>query len=226
MEISNKTLAWLVVAAIVVSIFGTTLSLMNMTGTNPAGYATSNTTGEARVDVSTAVVLRFVSNANTTNFGSGQIDTSGGYSTCNLMTNTSAGTLVSVGCTGFNATPGALILENVGTSNLNVTLNFSKNESDFLPTSGGRGGMYAKFTVGNGTNAPDAGCKAIYAPNISVWQGWVDLPAVAGTVVNICGNLTWGSTANKILIGLNISVNGNITAVPQTITVYAQGTSI
>ena len=224
MEISNKTLAWLVVAAIVVSIFGTTLSIMNISGRGPAGYLTSNDTGQASVTVSQAVVLRFVAGNNTVAFGSGAINTSGGYTLCNLMINNSAGTGGTlVGCNGFTTSPGALMLENVGTSNLNVTLNFSKNDTDFLPATGGRSGIYFKYTVGNGTDGK-GGCKG-GTQNATVWGGWTDV-GVPNTTVNVCGNLSWITNANRLLIGLNISVNPNITTALQTVTILAQGTGI
>ncbi len=225
MEISNKTLAWLVIAAIVVSIFGTTLSLINFTGENSAGYATSNTTGEAKVLVSSSVVLRFSPTANSTDFGSGQINTAGGYSSCVLginTTNTVAPT-ASAGCIGFATTTTGLILENVGTTNLNVTLNFSSNETDFLRTNSltGNGSRWLRYTVFNTT--ANGGC---YWPNASMWGVWFDV-GVPNTTTVICQNLTTSGSGNyRMLIGLNISMNENITNTQKTLTIRAQGTDI
>ena len=134
MEISNKMLAWFVVAAVVVSIFGTVISLNKLNKTNSlTGFATSNTTGTANVAITTQTVLRFVISA--VDFGSGQINTSGGYYNCTMGINDSnPGTIIkSAGCIGFNTTVGSTFqLQNAGTTYLNVTLNFSKNAADFI----------------------------------------------------------------------------------------------
>ena len=79
------------------------MSVLNLSGKSTTGYATSNTTGEARVDVSQAVVLRFATGYNATNFGSGSINTTGLIYTCNMAVNGTAGSMVMTnGCIGFN----------------------------------------------------------------------------------------------------------------------------
>jgi len=228
MEISNKTLAWLVVAAIVVSIFGTTLSVINMSSVNPTGYATTNDTGLAAVLVSTSVVLRFqqIPAYNSTDFGTGQINTSGGYASCNMAVNDTTGTGIKKtgGCIGFSTTATALVIENVGTSNLNVTLNFSANDTSFLLTKPGTGNAsrWLKYTVYNTT--ANGGC--INSAGISSWGVWTDVPA-PNTTILACGNLTTQGTGNyRILIGLNVSINENITNTQKYLTIRAQGTDI
>ncbi|MGV8087426.1 MAG: hypothetical protein ACP5N1_07375, partial [Candidatus Woesearchaeota archaeon] len=125
MEISNRTLAWLVIAAIVVSVFGTTLSLQKLSRSSLAsGYVTSNATGTAAVEVSQSVVLRYT--VSSVDFGSGSVNSSLGFNNCTLSINgTGSTTIHRVGCEGFNSTNtgGTFNLENAGTSYLNVTLN-------------------------------------------------------------------------------------------------------
>jgi hypothetical protein len=223
MEISNKTLAWLVVAAIVVSIFGTTISLWNLNNEeNFAGRLTTNDTGLASVTVSQSVVLRFAVNA--TNFGTGSINTSGGRYQCNMIinatTNNPAITKDS-GCLNFNANTGALILENVGTSFLNVTLNFSANASGFgiVNSSGGDSiGLTAlQFAVSNNESGSCTGTLNN--------RSWSVVPGIP-TPQNICTNLSWTVATNSLLIGINVTITENASQGAKSLTFYAQGTNI
>jgi hypothetical protein len=137
-----------------------------------------------------------------------------------INTSTSTAIVKTAGCLNFNTNAAGLVLENVGTSNLNVTLNFSKNDTDFLQTNPdtGNGSRWFKYTVWNGTGG---GCRS---PNATMWGVWYDV-GVPNTTVNVCGNLTW-TNGNKLLIGLNISVNENLTTTAKTVIIRAQGTSI
>ena len=70
MEISNKTLALLLVAAIVVSIGGTLISLNNV-NQGITGHVTSNATGTTSVNVGAVTTLRF--DISSVDFGAGSV---------------------------------------------------------------------------------------------------------------------------------------------------------
>ena len=221
MEISNKALAWLVVAAIVVSIFGTTISLWNLNNKENllAGNLLTNDTGLAQVTVSQSVVLRFAINA--TNFGTGSINSSGGYSSCNLAISgqTSPATIVKTGCNNFNPTTAILVLENAGTSFLNVTLNVSGNATNFTGNLPGDAIGLAAFQF-NVSNNETGSCVGTLNN-----QTWSTVPGVP-TPQNICTNLSWTGTTNSLVIGLNVTITNNASQGAKSVTFFAQGTNI
>jgi hypothetical protein len=216
MEISNKTLAWFVIGAIVISLAGSMFSLTN--SRSITGYAigdTSNTSGEARVDVSQSVTLRYAAGRNSTNFGAGEINTSGSFNNCTLAVDDST-TVYKTGCVGFaNTNEGPLILENAGTSYLSVTLNFTSNASTFI---GGNDTVRSlKFKV-----ADQEGSSCITGLSPTTWTE-IGTP---NTTVAVCSNLSWISETNSIRIGLNMTIPTDTPSGERSITIIAQGTSI
>jgi len=209
MEISNKTLAWFVIGAVVVSLAGT---LASFKGTM-TGYVASNDTGLASVNVAQSVILRFA--INSTNFGSGSIDSGSGYTECNLSINGSSN-IASSGCVGFNSVnPGgadAFVLENAGTSYLNVTINFTGNASTFI------GGTNAKLQYAVSNNESNS-CQTLY--NI----GWTDVGAPNQSTL-ICYNMSHVTTQNTIRIGMKMSIPTDALSGSRSITLLAQGTSL
>lgn len=211
MEISNKTLAWFVIGAIVVSLTG---SLVSMRSTSITGYVTSNTSGEAKVDVSQSVVLRYVTNS--TNFGSGTIDTENSATNCTLAIDTDT-TVIKAGCNGFaNTNEGPLTLENVGTSYLSVTLNFSDNASTFI--GGNQSVAKLQFKVANNESNS---CTPGGIPFLT----WTEVGTPNSTVV-ACTNLSWNPSANSLRVGLNMTIPTDTISGQKTLTNVAQGTAI
>jgi hypothetical protein len=218
MEISNKMLAWLVVAAIAVSIFGTIISLNKLNqSTGLTGFATSNTTGTATVDISSQTVLRFVVTG--VDFGTGQINTTSGYNNCTMSINDSTtGTITrSAGCIGFNAaapTGSTFTLQNAGTTYLNVTMNFSNNASTFI------GGVSVnpslKFQMAENSSSATS---CIYAGGVSN-KAWTEV--TIGTVYNICQNLSFNQN-NTLMMGVSVVIPSDASG-NKAVTILAQGT--
>jgi hypothetical protein len=215
MEISNKTLAWFVIGAVVVSLTGSLFSLTNSNGIT--GYATSNTTGSAAVDVSQSVILRFA--INSTDFGAGSIDSGSGANNCTLSINGSA-TIYKSGCTGFaNTNTGgndAFILENAGTSFLSVTINFTGNATTFI--GGNQSVARLKFAVSENESTSCAGGTISNG-------GWTEVQA-PNTFVPTCSNLSYADDRDSLRIGLNLSIPIDANSGARTITVLAQGTNL
>ena len=121
-EISNKSLATLLVAAIVVSLAGTLISLNKIGSSSPvisiseglAGRAT--TTGTASIEITQTIEVN--ASRNTVNFGTGVVMSQ--YSNCTLTSNQDNATNL---CSTFDApgTNNGFILENTGNTRINVT---------------------------------------------------------------------------------------------------------
>jgi len=211
MDISNKTLVWLVVATIAVSAFGTLLTVQNLGQRGLAGYATSNVTGNASVTIASSTVLRFA--VSSLNFGSGSVNTSGGATNCTLMSNgTTAVSKVTAGnCVGFTTTgnPG-LILENAGNTFMNVTVNFSAGASTFP---GGTGGAFLYIFGSNETGSCRGPTNAT-----SIWANVPTTPTL------ICTNLSWVDTTDSLSLGLRISIPNDADGT-KNVLITAMGTS-
>jgi len=215
MEISNKMLAWLVVSAIVVSIFGTVISLNKLNqASSLTGFATSNVTGTASVAISSQTVLRFV--VSSIDFGTGQINTSGGYYNCTMWINDSTtGTITKTGCVNFNSTIGSTFtLQNAGTTYLNVTLNFTANATQFI--GGSTVPPSLQFMASN--NGTGASCLNGLAYNNS----WTEVQVANVTLYNICQNLSY-YTNNTMMLGIKVVIPADAQGT-KSLSIIAQGT--
>ncbi len=214
MEISNKTLAWLVITAVVISFAGTLLSLYKLNNVSSSGYFTYNDTGTASVQVSQSVILRYA--ISTVSFGSGSVNSSGGFNNCILSINGSS-TINKVGCEGFNdnsANADAFILENAGTSFLNVTLNFSQDAASFI---GGNTTLrFFKYAVSNNESSSCVGAITN--------GGWTEV--AENSSVSACTNLSWSDTTDTLRVGINISIPNDAASGIRTVSILAQGTGI
>jgi hypothetical protein len=129
MEISNKTLASILVLAVAISLFGTILSVdrlgkINVVKQQPTiGYA-SSPTGIAEVQINTTSSIKFA--VATVNWTSGSVNSS--YINCTMDT---VGDLSS-GCIGFHSVTQPLILENDGNVPVNVSLRATSSNSTFI----------------------------------------------------------------------------------------------
>lgn len=214
MEISNRTLVWLVVATIVVSIFGTIISVKTMKDNGLTAYATSNTTGNASVTISTQTILTFV--ISTLNFGSGTVNTTYTGHNCTLESN---GTLITTpqqaGCIGFNigGTYPSLVLENAGNTYMNVTMNFSTDASGFP------GGNATVRSLQYTFRANESGaCTGATTQSV-----WTEVTAPS-TMKLICSNLSWSGN-DSILVGLRVVIPEDADGT-KNVTIVAQGTSL
>jgi hypothetical protein len=143
MDETNKTLALLLVAAIVVSLGGTIVSLnkigqfeglVDITGRQ----VTDTSTGTVQLNLTSDTAITVT--RNTIDFGNGYVNSS--CDNCTMWTNsTSGGTSYSLGGCCVNewktvATSGeamsGLWIQNTGNENLSVNLNFSANATSFI----------------------------------------------------------------------------------------------
>lgn len=196
-EISNQTLAFLLVLAVVISLGGTFLSLKKLDqltrGSGLIGYATSSTLGAVNVSVSDTTQINF--SAANISWGSGSVKP--GQSNCTLNTRTAN----SFGCTGFNTVNSQLQIDNIGNNNVELNITFNKNKSAFI---GGNSSLHKyMFKTSNGSTG---GCLG----QISYDNVFYEVNSSTGDVVNmnatVCTNLTYRPEAFQFNISINITI--------------------
>ena len=181
MEITNKTLGLLLIAAIVVSLGGTFVSLNKLGGTSATGYATNNETGQVFLSVGTALSI-LVTDASI-DFGScapqaQMIFLDSENALVGDNTNCQSGTF-----------PDYLEIENDGNIDANVSLRSDTNGSNMFDTEGG-----LAYKITNGTTD---GCNGI-----EVQTSYLNFTVTNNTDVNYlypgCSNLTYGDLADEM----------------------------
>ncbi len=180
-DISNKTLALVLVAALAVSLVGTLLS-MNRLNTL-TGFATSTGTSNLTL-VSTSAISFAINNVD---WGTGSVnasDVTHNY-TCTLDT---LGT--KTGCVNFTTVTQGLVLENTGDTNLNVTLKSDKTPTQFI----GTGATFQWKIAENETGS----CNGTL--------GQTTFTTVSTTDTNICTVLLPQIATNSLKIDLNVTI--------------------
>jgi hypothetical protein len=221
MELSNKTLAWLVVAAILVSIGGTIISL-NKLGTGVTGFAAgSNKTGYANVTITSTTTLNFAVSG--LNFGTGIVPATGNL-VCNMSNfNNTEINKSYVGCELFNnntAANGWLQIENAGNTPINVSLNFSTDAYGFIG-GGSLSGIPPKLRFKVGNNGTEVGsCTDMNAGN---WTTWTDV--TNNTFFYACygNNGLRSADPDSLAIGINITIPYDSPAALKTLVIQANG---
>jgi len=206
MEMTNKSLALLLVAAIVISLGGTIISLNKMTGTEITGKATTGA-GQVNVTISSAsacVVDNYV------NFGAGTPTTSRTLSTDKnnnfdgwSCDGTGGGTTEG-NCTG-------LVINNTGNVKLNISYNSSLNGSGLL----GSGHTESDFTwIADDTELEANSC----AIEPTDWTN-VNVSIGNGNNSNVCAYLNYTDASDVIVMDFNITVNQNTAPATKTATI-------
>jgi len=209
-DISNKSLAALLVVAIVVSVVGTWLVMIRGPGMLTMTGRQTSQIGTAQITVAQNASLTF--SVSSLDFGTGYVDTRNGATLCNINTlfNTTTG------CTGFVAAPSLQIL-NDGNTRLSVTLNASKGSLCagpafcFLDLIGAGDGSSALYLPTD----PTGSCLGALTPG--VWAGF------ATTNPPLCNNLqqTTGNASLNINLNVTIGVNQTVGAHNVTFTAFA-----
>jgi len=194
-EMSNRTLALLLVGAIVISLAGTFISLSKLS-------RISGLTGLAvDTDENATVTLNILSRTEVNwtvfeiNWGSGYVDS--GYSGCNLSTHGLNGSRTGIystegdGCDtdSFNSTArsgdttSGLVLENVGNKNVTLNITSTKNAAEFI---GGTDPIYW-FNV---TDNTAMGGETYSCMNVDIDADDYGLGLLADAYTNMAGNYT------------------------------------
>jgi len=130
MEESNKTLALLLVAAIVVSLGGTIISL-NRLGQLELGSATGRvvTEGTATVTINQTAVVDLTDNVIA--FGEGSLNP--GNDSCTLSSNETVGLPTNCGTWNWTVnSPDKIVFENAGSATIDVTVGADADAAGFI----------------------------------------------------------------------------------------------
>jgi len=177
-DFSNKTLAFVLVAALTVSLIGTLLSLNKLN--QITGGVTG--TGNASLYLNSTASIRFA--VATVDWGTGSVNSSG--STCLLDT---AGT--TTGCTGFSAVSQPLVIENNGDTNLSVQLTSNASGTQFI----GSGATFQWKVTNNETSSCPSPLPAAYTDVNTSSPGTL-----------ICAALLPSTATNTLKVDLNVSI--------------------
>jgi len=172
-EISNKTLAILLIGAIVISLGGTLISLNRLARIKIPGVTGFYGLPEeaiVQLDITSVVQVNFTTD--TINWGSGTVIT--GKDFCVLNSYDAA---IGANCTDFTPQTDGLVLENIGNKNVTLNISMEKNAADFIhPT-----GAVCQWNV---SNLETGSCPGM-ALTPSSWQTCSATPTV---VCNSTGN--------------------------------------
>jgi|GEM_PF-440162 len=205
MEVTNKALAFLLVAAIVVSLGGTVVSLNKLNKVGVTGFATANDTGLTNLTINSSIAITFtVANVN---FGAGYVnDSETGIENCTIDTNGSApaptGTTAGIAgqaCLGFEQPAAPFNIRNDGNKDVWITLASNASASDFI---GGTNEQFKWFLSDNETGS----CTS---SNATYWTVWADVSTTNSPACGSTGgsNSTFQYEDGNDLLNLHIRVN-------------------
>ena len=221
-EVTNRTLAILLVCAIMISLAGTVVSLGRLKNIYApiTGFASVNDSGSVLYYITVNAAIEF--DDNEIDFGSGY--TSGGSCTMNI--NASVGNVLrqdSAQCmedwgTFASGSEYPFVIENYGNMDLNVSITSDSNASTFI------GGTGPGFFWQAGQNETGS-C------NDTTFVGLNDWVAIAASdETPLCPNLTWGvdDTQNSIALGIKVVIpeTAGSRGVQKNATITVLGTAI
>lgn len=181
--VSNKTLASLLVVAIVLSLSGTLVSINRLSVIS--GFATSDALGNVSLQINSTVSLRMSAGTSNISFGSGVVSSN----PCTL--DTDDGT--TIGCDGFTAQDQGFIVYNDGNTPLTVTLDVNQNSSSLI------GGTSPAFQIKAVANLSESSC----ANNLEATT-WTDI--IANTSMSICNSTGLEAGASEDALEIDIKL--------------------
>jgi len=198
-DISNRTLAILLITAIVVSLGASVWTLNNLTTPGVTGLAT---TGEGNVSLAVSTTVSIIMNADVVDFGSGYVNTTKA-GCANNATLTAAATYADSGggdCWTASETPGPLLIENDGNRNVTLTV-VGPNETTFFT---GYVGSYEYNFSWKIRNNETGSCDEIPA-------GADSYHTFIGTSQNVCTNMDFQPTSSdEIAIDIEVKIPADL----------------
>ncbi|MBL7055565.1 hypothetical protein ISS07_01490 [Candidatus Woesearchaeota archaeon] len=219
-EISNKTILTMLFATLAISLGGTFVSLnavnsgLTSVGLQPITGFALVPNGTATVTITTSSSIKF--SQGTVAFGSGSVNTSGGYDNCTLSTLDHGVTVGSnSGCDGFNEVANGFTVENDGNTNLTVTARANKTATNFI------GAETAKFLwnvtvneTGSCVNSSGTSMLVVEPNTTSDGRCGGSADDACGAIFEnasiddkiICTNLRYVDSSDALNIDINISI--------------------
>jgi len=220
MDMSNKSLALILITSIVISIGGTFTALLQLDALQGGlqvvtGRAETSNTAATNVTVNSQLTLTFTIDA--INFGGGFAN----GSTCRLN---SSPVSPNVGnCSGFRDANNSLILQNDGNTNVTLNFSFDKTPATWI----GGTSPYVKYEAfDNETGACNNGTSSYGKEN------WTNIPTTANAEQRVCkgsasrGRFAFDDSKDAISINFFINVTSDApsdSATSDLLTMTAQG---
>ena len=205
-DLSNKTLATLLVAAIVVSLGGTWLVLNTEYGAT--GFSTDATSGTAQVTVTGTASLTIVDNL--IDFSNGSVTADSAY--CEMTSGYNGTTGLRGNCT-WVVVSDQFVVENTGNANLSIDIKSDLNETVWL----GKSGAETFYAVAWNTS------DVVSCVSGGINDTWTELNTSDGLV---CTNMGYGLDDSALQVDLNITIPTGTEPGQKNVTVTFTGTSI
>lgn len=239
MEDTNRVLALLLVASIVISLGGTIVSLSKLEGLGITGYQTATDTGLVQLNITSETNIAITSG--TMDFGNGFVNST--CSNCTMWSNSnSTGSNYSdASCCesdwtvlGPNASSGIWV-QNQGNTNLTVNINFSANAASFI--GGSNPAPLFDFRIVNDSDARTCQHTACTAPGDDttgscVDPGWGNQYMSSWATANTSDVLVCASggfkpitTQDEFAVDIRVRVPRTATASQKTATIFFTGTA-
>jgi len=200
-EISNKTLATLLVIAIIVSIGGTLISINRLSRIGLLGVTGFGTTGKVNLTVQTTTGISVTQEID---FGTGYANVG---TNCTMESNLSSGSRADTDCQGTNwptyivdATKRYIMVNNTGNQNINVSINASSAATSWI-------GANSTAEYGAQNASLYEGCPAT---NRAQWT-----TLTTGAPTSVCANSTanalgWVDGADITLVAARVTVSSQV----------------
>ena len=210
-DVSNKTIFALLVATVVISLGGTYYISMSAVNNKLGSLGFAPITGFALIPNATATVtVELFSSIKFTDssvaFGSGNVNTTGGFTKCALST-----VYTPRGCVSFNDVTDGFTIENDGNSNLSVELRSNVTAAQFI---GGSSPLFLwNVTVNEaGSCVNSSGPRSAVNPNTSTNCAThdvcgADFESVSTSNKNICPSLLFTDSSDTLDIDINITMS-------------------
>jgi len=187
-EISNKTLAILLIAAIVISLGGTLISLNRLARIRiPIITGLYSEPYEAEIALTITALMQVNFTTDTINWGSGTVATGTGFCVLNSYDSS-----IGANCTDFTPQTAGLVLENIGNKNVTLNITMGKNAASFITGT-------SPVCKWNMSNLESGSCPGI-ALTPGAWQ------TCATTAVVVCNSTGGGFLAADASDTLNFDV--------------------
>ena len=206
-EITNKSLAALLVVAIIVSVVGTWLVVNQKPGVTKTTGAALFDTGTASMNIETTTSIKF--STASVSWGSVKVDLSNG-TTCTLNTDSGDGD-DGDGCASHDANTAGLVMNNDGNNRLKVELSSDVDASGFI---GGTGASY-EYKIVEGGNCG----------NVATPTDYTTVPTSPYTICDTPG-FNFIDESDSMTIHLKVVVPYDATADAKNSTWTATGTAI
>jgi hypothetical protein len=222
-EVTNRTLAILLVCAIMISLAGTIVSLGRLKNIYApiTGFGVSSS-DEGRVVYNVSLNSQIEFDDKKINFGDGYA--AGG--SCTMSINASVGAVLRTDSAECNEQWGTfasgseypLVIENYGNMDLNVSITSDKSAATFI------GGSSPGFFWMAGQNETGS-CNDTTFEDLNNWEA-----IAANDETPLCSNLTWSldDATNSIALGIKVVIpeNANARTTQQNATITVVGVAI